>query len=104
MNNDEWYWDQKYMTWVFTGSKRIRKRDLTNKAEKNWVLGMRRNANTEKQAKLVEKITITREHLSSVPTLSFILSPLDSMHGNDISPSFDIGVPRTVRGRCVHST
>ena len=104
MNNDEWYWDQKYMTWVFTGSKRIRKRDLTNKAEKNWVLGMRRNANTEKQAKLVEKITITREHLSSVPTLSFILSPLDNVHGNDISPSFDIGVPRTVRGRCVHST
>ena len=80
LNDDEWYWDQKYMTWVFTGSKRARKRDLTNKAERNWVLGMRRNANTEKQAKLVEKITITREHLSSVRTLSFILSTLDRVY------------------------
>jgi hypothetical protein len=42
-NNEEWYWDQKYCTWVFTGSKRIRRRDLTNKLERNWILGMRRN-------------------------------------------------------------
>jgi hypothetical protein len=71
--NDEWYWDQKFQTWVFTGSKKPRKRDLTNKVERNWVLGMRRNWDTVKQAKLLEKITITREQLSTVRTRSFTM-------------------------------
>ncbi len=73
VNNDEWYWGQKFQTWVFTGSKKPRRRDLTNKVEKNWVLGMRRNWDTVKQAKLLEKITITREHLSTVRTRFFTM-------------------------------
>ena len=72
--SDDWYWDQKFQTWVFTGSKKPRKRDLTNKVERNWVLGMRHNWDTVKQAKLVEKITITREHLSTVRTRSFTMT------------------------------
>jgi hypothetical protein len=76
LNKDDWYWDEKFQTWVFTGSKRPRKRDLTNKVERNWVLGMRRNWDTAKQAKLLEKITITREHLSTVRTPFFNDAPV----------------------------
>ena len=76
VSNDNWYWDDKFQTWVFTGSKRPRKRDLTNKVERNWILGMRRNWDTNKQAKLLEKITITREHLSTVHTPFFNDAPV----------------------------
>jgi hypothetical protein len=65
-NNDEWYWDQKFSTWVFTGSKRIRRRDLTNKLERNWILGMRRNWNTAKKNTMVEKITVKRDNMTMV--------------------------------------
>ena len=76
VNDDNWYWDEKFHTWVFTGSKRPRKRDLTNKVERNWILGMRRNWDTDKSAKLLEKITITREHLSTVRTPFFNDAPV----------------------------
>ncbi len=71
VTNDDWYWDQKFQTWVFTGSRKPRKRDLTNKVARNWVLGMRRNWDTVKMTKLLEKITITREHISTVRTPLF---------------------------------
>jgi hypothetical protein len=48
-NPDEWYWNEEYETWVYVEPKRIRPRDLTNKMEKNWLLGMRRNWNTAKK-------------------------------------------------------
>ncbi len=67
-NSDEWYWDDEYGYWVYIEPKRIRRRrrDLTNKMEKNWRLGMRRNWNTAKKAKMLAKITITRDNMSSV--------------------------------------
>jgi hypothetical protein len=71
VTNDDWYWDQKFQTWVFTGSRKPRKRDLTNKVARNWLLGMRRNWDTVKMTKLLEKITITREHISTVRTPLF---------------------------------
>ncbi len=70
-NPDEWYWDAKYRTWVFTGSKRIRKKDLSNKMEKNWTLGMRRNSDSVKKDKVVEKITIKRDNVSTVRIFIF---------------------------------
>ncbi len=63
---ENWYWDQTFSTWVFTGSKRVRKRDLTNELKKNWVLGMRRNWNTAKKAKMVANISIKRDNMSMV--------------------------------------
>jgi hypothetical protein len=63
---EDWYWDQKFSTWVFSGSKRVRRKDLTNKLEKNWVLGMRRNWNTAKKAKMVANISIKRDNMSMV--------------------------------------
>jgi hypothetical protein len=65
-NNNEWYWDQNFSTWVFTGSKRIRRRDLTNKLERNWILGMRRNWNTAKKTAMVDKITVKRDNMTMV--------------------------------------
>jgi hypothetical protein len=65
-NNAEWYWDEQYNTWVFTGPKRKRRKDLTNKMEKNWLLGMRRNWETDKKAKMVAKITVKRDELHTV--------------------------------------
>jgi hypothetical protein len=34
VTNDDWYWDQKFQTWVFTGSRKPRKRDLVTKWQK----------------------------------------------------------------------
>ena len=77
--NDEWYWDQKFQTWVFTGSRKPRKRDLSNKVAKNWLLGMRRNWDTIKMTKLLEKITITREHISKVRNPLFTLTNMSTV-------------------------
>ena len=59
-------WDITYGTWVLWEEKRPRKKDLTNKMEKNWLLGMRRNWQTEKKDKMVAKITITRKEMDQV--------------------------------------
>ena len=70
-NGDTWdeadyYWDDAYGTWVYIGHKRARRKDLTNKKEKNWALGMRRNWETEKYATMMKSITITRDKLDTV--------------------------------------
>jgi hypothetical protein len=65
-DNDDYYWDDEYGTWVYMGQKRVRRRDLTNKKEKNWALGMRRNYETKKHATMMESITITRDKLETV--------------------------------------
>ena len=63
----EWYWDYDYDTWVHTGTKRsVRRKNLSNRLEKNWVLGMRRNWNTDKKAKMIAKMTIKRDKLATV--------------------------------------
>ncbi len=59
-------WDNTYGAWVLWEEKRPRKKDLTNKMEKNWLLGMRRNWQTEKKDKMVAKITITRKEMDQV--------------------------------------
>ncbi len=56
-NNDEWYWDEEYNTWVFTGPKRItRRKDLTNRMKKKRLLGMRRNWETDKKQRWLLKL------------------------------------------------
>jgi hypothetical protein len=73
-NEDEWCWDHELGHWVFTGPswiKRVRRKDLSNKMEKNWRLGMRRNWNTPKKQKMLDKITITRDNMHLViPSIS----------------------------------
>ena len=64
--DDDYYWDAEYGTWVYMPQKRVRRRDLTNKKEKNWALGMRRNWNTQKHATMMESITIKRDKLDTV--------------------------------------
>ena len=65
-DEDDYYWDNAYGTWVYVGHKRARRKDLTNKKEKNWVLGMGRNWETEKYATMMKSITITRDKLDTV--------------------------------------
>jgi hypothetical protein len=72
-NPGKWYWDNHYDSWVHTGPKRVRRKNLSNRMEKNWVLGMRRNWNTDKKAKMIAKMTITRDNIDTV-------SALDSDH------------------------
>ena len=74
---EEWYWDNDYETWVHIGPKRVRRKNLSNRMEKNWVLGMRRNWETDKKAKMIAKMTITRDNIDAV-------SPLYSHHTNKI--------------------
>ena len=62
----EWYWDYDYDTWVHTGTKRVRRKNLSNRLKKLWVLGMRRNWNTDKKAKMIAKMTIKRDKLATV--------------------------------------
>ena len=66
--SEEWFWDEETWNWVYIGPKRIRRKDLTNKMERNWRLGMRRNWNTQKKEKMIAKITITRDNMSLVRT------------------------------------
>jgi hypothetical protein len=77
---DEWYWNEEYETWVYVEPKRIRPRDLTNKMEKNWLLGMRRNWNTAKKEKMLAAITTTRAnyHLVSMATF-YITKPYNML-------------------------
>ena len=82
-NMNEWYWDdtigtwarwsEKFQTWVYTETKRVRKKDLTNKMEKNWSMGMRRNFNIAKKDKMVAKITIKRDKINTVRSLPPLL-------------------------------
>ncbi len=65
-DGDDYYWDEEYSTWVYMSQKRVRRRDLTNKKEKNWALRMRRNWDTKKYATMMESITITRDKLDTV--------------------------------------
>jgi hypothetical protein len=65
-DNDDYYWDEEYGTWVYMVQKRVRRRDLTIKKEKNWTLGMRRNFETKKHAAMMDSITITRDKLETV--------------------------------------
>jgi hypothetical protein len=51
-----------------------RRKDLTNKMEKNWRLGMRRNWNTAKKEKMIAKISITRDNMSLLHTYKIALS------------------------------
>ena len=71
---DEWYWNEEYETWVYVAPKRIRPRDLTNKMEKNWLLGMRRNWNTAKKDKMLAAITITRANYHLVSMATFYIT------------------------------
>ena len=78
-NNDEWSWDHEFGHWVFTGPsliKRVRRKELSNKMEKNWRLGMRRNWNTPKKQKMLDKITITRDNMHLV--IPYISPPHDN--------------------------
>jgi hypothetical protein len=68
--NDEWYWDEEYHTWVFHRTKKARPKDLTHKMERNWLLGMRRNWETEKKAKMIDKITIKRNNMNMIRTFT----------------------------------
>jgi hypothetical protein len=82
-NGDTWndadcYWDDEYGTWVYIGHKRVRRRDLTNKKEKNWALGMRRNWETKKYATMMESITITRDKLDMVRMEYFAINDSSS--------------------------
>ncbi len=54
-------------------TRAVRRKNLSNRMEKNWVLGMRRNWNTDKKAKMIAKMTITRDNIHTV-------SALDSDH------------------------
>ena len=72
-NSEEWFWDEECWNWVYIGPKRIRRKDLTNKMERNWRLGMRRNWNTQKKEKMIDKITITRDNMSLVRTYKIAL-------------------------------
>jgi hypothetical protein len=82
-NMNDWYWDEtfgawgrwseKYQTWVYGESKRVRKKDLTNKMEKNWLMGMRRNWNTEKREQMIAKITIKRDNINTVRKIEPLL-------------------------------
>jgi hypothetical protein len=77
VDNNEWYWDHEFGNWVYTGPsyiKRIRRKDLSNKMEKNWRLGMRRNWNTPKKEKMLAKITITRDNMNLV--ITYIYKPM----------------------------
>jgi hypothetical protein len=65
-NKEEWYWDEEYATYVYVGPKRARRKDLSNKKEKTWRLGVSRNWETEKKAKLIKKITLKRNELHMV--------------------------------------
>jgi hypothetical protein len=74
----DYYWDDEYATWVYIGHKRVRRRDLTNKKEKNWALGMRRNWETKKYATMMESITITRDKLDMVRIEYFAINDSSS--------------------------
>jgi hypothetical protein len=65
-DDEDYYWDEEYESWVYMPQKRVRRRDLTNKKEKIWKLAMRRNWDTKKNATMMEKITIKRDELDTV--------------------------------------
>ena len=80
--NDDYYWDEQYSTWVYMPRKRIRRKDLTNKKEKNWALSMRRNWASKKKDKIMAKITIKRDKLDTVTFTQ--MSFYDHSHSNII--------------------
>ena len=81
-DNDDYYWDEEYSTWVYMPRKRIRRKDLTNKKEKNWALSMRRNWATKKKDKIMAKITIKRDKLDTVTLTQMCFN--DNSHSNII--------------------
>jgi hypothetical protein len=53
--NETWSWNEEYATWVYHQAKRVRKKNLTNRLSKNWLLAMRRIWNTKKKRRNTTK-------------------------------------------------
>jgi hypothetical protein len=64
----EMQWSEKYGAWVLAEAKRVRKKDLTNSMEKKWRLGISRNWNNTKKDKIIAKVTVKRNNMSTVET------------------------------------
>ena len=64
--NETWSWNEEYATWVYHQAKRVRKKNLTNRMSKNWLLAMRRIWNTKKKDEILQKLTIKRSEMDTV--------------------------------------
>jgi hypothetical protein len=67
-HNTDYYWDEQYQAYVYTGGKRPRKKDMSNKMKNNWLMGMKRNCAPAKRKKMIAKITVTRANMNMVST------------------------------------
>jgi hypothetical protein len=67
-HNANYYWDEQLQAYVYTGGKRPRKKDMSNKMKNNWLMGMKRNCATAKRKKVIAKITVTRANMNMVST------------------------------------
>jgi hypothetical protein len=67
-HNTEYYWDEEYQAYVYTGAKRTRKKDMSNKMKNNWLLGMKRTWAPTKQKTMFAKITVNRANMNMVRT------------------------------------
>jgi hypothetical protein len=63
---EDYYYDEEYDAWMYLPRKRVRRRDLTNRKEKIWKLGAKRNWGTVKYTKTMANITIKRDKLDMV--------------------------------------
>jgi hypothetical protein len=65
-DHDDYQWDYNYNTWVYKKRRPKRKKDNTYKQQRNWLLGMLRNWNSQKKDNMVANITLRRNELHKV--------------------------------------
>ncbi len=64
--NKNYVWNDAYGCWEYKAPKRVRNKSMSNKQQRSWVLGMRRNWDTPHKAERMAKITIKRDQLNMV--------------------------------------
>ena len=67
-HNTDYHWNEEYQAYVYTGPKRTRKKDMSNKFKNKWILGMKRNWVPTKQNKMLAQITVSRANMNMVST------------------------------------
>ena len=67
--NNKYVWSEDYGCWEYKASKRVRNKSMSNKQQRSWVLGMRRNWDNPNKEEKMANITIKRDQLHMVTLL-----------------------------------
>ena len=68
-NNKNYVWNYALDCWEYKAPKRVRSKSMSNKQQRSWVVGKRRNWENQNKAEKMANISIKRDKLHMVTLL-----------------------------------